>query len=116
MNVQCFPGIKTEQLHTVLERMGLGTPETVMIHFGTNDTRTRNLDFVKGKECALMATAKSKLQNCRLVLSGVLRHRDMSWRRIGVLRFYWVANALGLTFVDPNSRIENGVSLKMDCI
>jgi hypothetical protein len=39
-------------------------------------------------------------------------------RRFGVLndRFDWVANALGLTFVDPNNRIEDGVSLEMDCI
>ena len=34
----------------------------------------------------------------------------MSWRHIGALndRFNWVANALGLTFVDPNSWIEDG--------
>jgi hypothetical protein len=34
----------------------------------------------------------------------------VSWRRIGALnyRLYWVANALGLTFVDPNSWIEDG--------
>ena len=34
----------------------------------------------------------------------------MSWRSIGALngRFDWVANALGLTFVDPNSWIKDG--------
>ena len=34
----------------------------------------------------------------------------MSWRRIGANngRFDWVANALGLIFVDPNSWIEDG--------
>ena len=34
----------------------------------------------------------------------------MSWRCIGVLndRFDWVANALGPTFVDLNSWIEDG--------
>ena len=57
-----------------------------------------------------MSTAKKKLPNCRLVLSGVLRRRDVSWWRIGALndKFDWVANALGLTFVDPNSWIEDG--------
>jgi hypothetical protein len=32
------------------------------------------------------------------------------WRRTGALnyRFDWVANALGLTFVDPNSWVEDG--------
>ena len=51
-----------------------------------------------------MATAKRKLPNCRLVLSGVLRRRDVSWQRTGALndRFDWVSNALGHTFVDVN--------------
>ena len=59
---------------------------------------------------ALAATVKKKLPNCKLVLSGVLRRRDTSWRRIGELidRLDWVANALGLTFVDPNRWIEDG--------
>jgi hypothetical protein len=57
----------------------------------------------------LVATAKKKLPNCRLVLSGVLRRRDVSWRRIGAFndRFDCAANALALTFVDPNSWIED---------
>jgi len=111
MTVQCFPGIKTEQLHRVIERSDLGSPETAIIHVGTNDLRTtRNLDFLMGEAYALAATVKKKLPNCRLVLSGVLRRRDTSWRRIGALndRLDWVANALGLTFVDPNSWIEDG--------
>jgi hypothetical protein len=34
----------------------------------------------------------------------------VSWRRIGGLndRLAWVANTVGLTFVDPNSWIEDG--------
>jgi len=50
MTVECFPGIKTEQLHRVAEKMDLGSPETVIIHVCTNDMRTtRNLDFVMGE-------------------------------------------------------------------
>jgi len=58
----------------------------------------------------LASMVKKKLPNCRLVLSGVLSRRDVSWRRIGALnyRIDWVANASGLTFVDPNSWIEDG--------
>jgi hypothetical protein len=111
MKVECFPGIKTEQLHRVIERKELGSPETVIIHVGTNDTRaTRNLDVIMGEVYDLVSMAKRKLPNCKFVLSGVLRRRDVSWRRIGALndRFDWVANALGLTFVDPNSWIEDG--------
>ena len=67
------------------------------------------IDFEMGEVYALVATAKKKLPNCRLVLSGVLRFRDVSWQRIGALNdgFDWVANTLGLTFVDPNSWIED---------
>jgi len=90
---------------------------------GTIDLRTtRNLDFVMGEVYALVATAKRKLLNCRLVLSGVLQRRDGSWQHTGALndrfdwrrtgalndRFNWVANALGLNFVDLNSWIEDG--------
>jgi hypothetical protein len=44
------------------------------------------------------------------VFGYVMAALDASWRRIGALndRFDWVANALGLTFVDPNSWIEDG--------
>jgi hypothetical protein len=111
MKVECFPGIKTEQLHRVMEKRDLVRSDTVIIHVGTNDLKTtRDLDMVMGEVYELVTTAKKKLPNCRLVLSGVLRRRDVSWRRVGALndKFDWVANALGLTFVDPNSWIEDG--------
>ena len=82
MIVECFPGIKTEQLYRVIEKKDLGSPLTVIIHVGTNDLRTKNIDFVMGEVYALVAMAKTKLPNCRLVLSGVLRHRD-------VMEAYW---------------------------
>ena len=86
MKVECFLGIKTEQLHRVMEKRTLVSPDTVIIHVGTNDLKTmRNLDFVMGEVYALVSTAEKKLLNCRLILSGVLRRRDVSWRRIGVL-------------------------------
>jgi hypothetical protein len=111
MTVECFPGIKTDQLHRLLEKRYLGRPETAIIHVGTNDLRAaRNLDFITGEVYELSSTVKKKLPTCRLVLSGVLRRRDVSLRRIGAHndRFDCVATALGLTFVDPNSWIENG--------
>lgn len=113
MMVECFPGIKTVQLHKVLEKRepaGAET-ETVILHVGTNDlSEMRNLDYIMGGAYALVATAKKKLPKCKLVLSGVLRRRDVPWRRIGRLndRLAWVANAEGLTFVDPNSWIGDG--------
>jgi hypothetical protein len=53
--------------------------------------------------------AKTKFPKFRLVLSVVLRRRDVSWQRIGALngRYDWIAKTLGVTFVDPKSWIEN---------
>jgi len=49
MKVECFPGIRTEQLHRVVGNRDLGNPDTVVIHVGTNDLeRTGNLDYVMG--------------------------------------------------------------------
>jgi hypothetical protein len=39
LRVQCFPGIRTEQLQQVMESRDLGSPENVVIHVGTNDLR-----------------------------------------------------------------------------
>jgi len=111
MKVECFPRIKTEQLHRVMEKRDLVSPDTFIFLVGTNDMKTtRNLDFVIGEVCALVSRLKKKLPNCRRFLSGVLRRRDVSWRRIGALNdtFDCVANAMGLNFVHPNSWIEDG--------
>jgi hypothetical protein len=86
VRVQCYPGIRTEQLRRVIENRDLGSPDTVVIHVGTNDLRrARNLDYVMGDVYALVKKAKTKFPQASLVLSGVIRHRDVSWRRIGAL-------------------------------
>jgi hypothetical protein len=84
MTVECFPRIRTEQLHKVIDKGDLGSPETVVLHVGTNDLRTTtNLDLVMGEVYTFVTMAKVKHPNCRLALSGVLRRSDVSWRRIG---------------------------------
>jgi len=54
-------------------------------------------------------TAKTKFPGSRLVLSGVLRSRGVTWRRVGAAndRLEWVARSPGVTFVDPNSWIRD---------
>ena len=54
-------------------------------------------------------TAKTKFSASRVVLSGVLRSGDVSWRRIEAVndRLEWVAKTLGVTFVDPNSWVDD---------
>ena len=39
VKVECFLGIRTQHLHTVIENKDLGNPDTVVIHVGTNDLR-----------------------------------------------------------------------------
>jgi lysophospholipase L1-like esterase len=93
-----------------MENRDLGRPDTVVIHVGTNDLRrSANLDYVMGDVYALVNTAKTKFSQSKLVLSGVLRRRDVPWRRIGAVnsRYDWVAKTLGVTFGDPNSWVEN---------
>jgi hypothetical protein len=44
ITVECLSGFKTGQLHGVIEKRDLGSPETAIIHAGTNDFRSmRNL-------------------------------------------------------------------------
>lgn len=115
MRVECYPGIRSDQLQRAVEyrtndKRGPGDPDAVVIHVGTNDLdRTKNLDHVMGDIYDLINTAKTKFSSSRVILSGVLRRRDVSWRRIGAAndRLGWVANTLGVTFVDPNSWVDD---------
>ena len=108
MRVKCFPGIKSEQLRRVIDNRNLGGGDAVILHVGTNDVRSyMNLDYFMGEVYNLVTTTKTKFPDARLIISGVLRSRGVSWRRVGVAndRLEWVAGALGATFVDPNSWI-----------
>jgi hypothetical protein len=105
-----FLCIRTEQLHTFIENIDLRSPDTVVIHVGTNNLiRTINLIYVLGDVYDLVNAAKTKFSMSRLVLSGILRRRDMSWRRIGAVNniYGWVAQTLGVTFLDPNSWVDD---------
>jgi hypothetical protein len=63
-----------------------------------------------GEVYSFAATTKFKFLHFRLVLSGVVWHRDMMWWLIEVVnnRYDWVSKTLGVTFVDLNSWIEHG--------
>lgn len=83
MVVECFPGIRTDQLHIIVVNRDLGNPDTVVIHVGTNGLRrVVNLDYVMLEVYTLVNMAKSKLPKFRLVLSGILWCRDVSWQHI----------------------------------
>jgi hypothetical protein len=75
----------------------------------TKDLRqTGNLDYVMGDAYDLVNTAKT-FQLRHYCGSGVLQRRDVSWRRTGAVnsRYDWVAQTLGVTFVDPNSWVDD---------
>jgi predicted RNA-binding Zn-ribbon protein involved in translation (DUF1610 family) len=58
MRIECFPGIRVDQLQRVVENRDLGHSDTVIIHVGTNDVkRPRNLDFIMGEVHDLVNTA-----------------------------------------------------------
>jgi hypothetical protein len=108
--VQCFLGIRTEQLCRVMENRDLETPDGVVIHVGTNDLkRSVNLDYVLGEVQSPVNMAKVKFPQSKFVLSGALRWTDAAWRCIGVLndRYDWIVKTLGVTCVDPNSWLED---------
>jgi len=110
MKVECFPGIRTEQLQRVIVKSDLCSPDAIVVHIGTNDLRrTGNLSYVMRDVYDLINTAKFKFSASRLVLSDVLRWRIVSWRRIRAAndRLEWVANALGVAFVDPNNLVDD---------
>ena len=86
MKAECFPGIRTEKLHRVLDNRDLGIPDTVIIHVGTNDLkRSVNLEYVMGEVYSLVNKAKVKFPLSKIVLSGVPRGTDVSWWRIRAL-------------------------------
>ena len=109
MRVERFPGIRADQLRRVIENRDLGNSEALVIHVGTNDVRSGNLDYIMGEVYDLVNTAKAKFPGSRLVLSGVLRSNGVNWWRVRAAndRLEWVAKNLGATFIDPNSWVDD---------
>jgi len=110
MKAESFRGIRSEQLHGVLDNRDLGTADTVVIHVGTNNLkRSVNVDYVMGEVYLLVKDVKVKFPQTKTVLSGVMQRTDVSWRRIGALndRCDWISKTVGVTFMDPKSWLED---------
>jgi hypothetical protein len=106
MRIECFPGIRVDQLRRVMENITLGNSDAVLIHEGTNDfRRPGNIDIIMGEVYDFVNTAKVKFPGSRLVLSGALRSKGVNWWRVGATnnRLEWVTRALGAKFLDLNS-------------
>jgi hypothetical protein len=109
IGVECFPGIRGNQLRRVMENRDLGCSDDV-ICVGTNDVRrSRNLDYIVGEVYDLVNTAKAIIPGSRLVFSGVLRSKGVKWWRVGAAndRLEWADSNLGGTFMYPYSWIRD---------
>ena len=108
--MSAFWALEQNGYKELLKKRDLGSPDSIVIHVGTNNLRrTGNLDYVMGDVYDLVNMAKSKFSASRVVLIGVLQRGDMSWRCIGAVndRLEWVVNTLGVTFVYPNSWVDD---------
>jgi hypothetical protein len=116
MKFECFAGIRTEKLYRVIENRDLENPDTVVVHMGTKDLRrTGNFDYVMGDVYDIVNTGKTTFSSSIVALSGVLWRRDVSRRRIGAVNsiYEWVAQTLGVTFVDPIVGWTTGTLVEM---
>jgi hypothetical protein len=78
MRVECFLGIRMEQLHRVTETTDLGKPRHS--HYPCRYKqlkRTGNLNYVMGDVHDLANTAKTKFSTSKVVLSGVFWRRNV---------------------------------------
>jgi hypothetical protein len=107
MRVECFPGIRADQLRRVKENRDLGYSDALVIHVGTNDVRSRNFDYIMGEVYVVVNTVKVTFFGSKLVLSDVLGCKGVKWRHVGAAndRLEWVARNIGATFIDANSCI-----------
>jgi hypothetical protein len=80
--VEFLPGIRVNSCIGVIENRDLWSPNTVIMHVGTNDIETTtNLNYMD-EVYSLVATTKLKFPHSRLFLNGVVRRKVVSWRRI----------------------------------
>ena len=92
MRVECFPGIRADQLRRVIQNRDLGCSEAVVIHVGTNDVRScRNLDYIMGDVYDLVNTEKGKIPGfkidrywCSEKQRGVVAASQSGKRQIGM--------------------------------
>ncbi|PSN30711.1 hypothetical protein C0J52_26431 [Blattella germanica] len=80
--VDCFPGIRIEGLGHQMERQGKKEVETVILQVGTIDMR-QPTDHIMEDMHDLGTAAKRLYPTAKIIISGVIRRRDLNWRQIG---------------------------------
>lgn len=105
-DVECFPGIRVEQLTRRIENMEEGGhEEVVLLNVGTNNIKSSmSADHLMGEVWDLGVAAKKKFKRAKIVVSGVIRRKDTPIGYIDAINqnIDWACERLGLGFFDPN--------------
>lgn len=108
--VECFPGIRAEQLSNKIERMDNERKEKlVVIHVGTNNVkRAESSDHVVGEIYDLCNVARKKFSGAKIIVNGIIKRKYVSPGKIEYINrgISWVCKRQGINFVNPNSWVR----------
>lgn len=110
--VMCFPGIKTEELQHKVEKMNLKNldPKIVAIDMGTNNIgKGVAAEEIMSDILDLVDHIRSEVKNAKIVISGLLRRRDINIRRTGRINneLDWLCQVRNCTMLDANCWIND---------
>lgn len=108
--VDCFPGIRAEQLTRKIEDMKQGgQEEVVLLNVGTNNVKSsRSADHIMGDIWDLAGAAKNKFKRAKIIVSGLIRRKDTPIAYIDSINqcIDWACERLDLGFFDPNCWLD----------
>lgn len=121
-DVQCYPGIKTEELKIQIENMDIKRrkPDIVALHVGTNNIRYGVMaEEIMGEAMDLVNHIQTESPETKIVISGILERDDCSSARIKRINgeLDWLCERKGCLMVDGNcwinkwDRARDGVHL-----
>ncbi|XP_069692481.1 uncharacterized protein [Periplaneta americana] len=109
LEVECYPGIRVDKMKDVIEQGERGDPKKMILHVGTNDLRRRSVDYIMADLYDLVSSTKKRYPTVDIIISGIVRFRNINWRKVGLANkaFEWVAEQLGTRYVDGNSWLDD---------
>ncbi|XP_069670111.1 uncharacterized protein [Periplaneta americana] len=109
LEVECYPGIRVDKMKHEIEQRERGEPKKIILHVWTNDLRRRSVDYIMADLYDLVSSTKKRYLTADIIISGIIRRRDINWRKVGRANkeFEWVAEQLGTQYVDGNSWLDD---------
>lgn len=109
LEVECYPGIGVEKMKDIIEQRERGEPKKIILHVGTNDLRRRSVDYIMADLYDLVSSTKKRYPTADIIISGIVRRRDINWRKVGRANkaFEWVAEQMGTRYVDGNAWLDD---------